>query len=147
MCLLVTKRSAQLTAAAILGILTHIERSQRHGGSQMPRNIVAVEGRVFSKFELYRNLVHDAIRDISGDAFASKLELKLTHGGGGFGAAVLAAACYNYDKNMGHVEDSAAPPRKFPPRRRSQTDLASQAPSEASSPEDKESRSQPATSP
>ena len=59
---------------------------------------------------------------VSGDEFADNFELKLTEGGAGFGAAALAAAGYNYDRVMGRNQDKA-PPRKFPPRGRSHSDL------------------------
>ena len=114
-----TERSAQLTAAAIVGILRHIERSQDHVSDPTPRNIIAVEGGIFSRFHLYRTLVHSAVRHISGDKFATNFELKLTEGGAAFGAAAIAAAGFRYDQVMGHVEDNKAPPRKFPPRGRS----------------------------
>ena len=61
--MLVTKRSTQLTAAAIVGILHHIERTQSHGGSgPVPRNIIAVDGGIFTQYHLYRNLVCEGVR-------------------------------------------------------------------------------------
>ena len=61
--MLVTKRSTQLTAAAIVGILHHIERTQSHGDSgPVPRNIIAVDGGIFTQYHLYRNLVCEGVR-------------------------------------------------------------------------------------
>ena len=62
-CLLVTTRSASLTAAAIVGILRHLQRSGSQQGASprdrkdVPRNIVAVDGGIFAHYHIYRHLV------------------------------------------------------------------------------------------
>ena len=123
-CFLVTKRSAQLIAASFLGILHHIERSQKSQGGTAPRNIIAVDGSIFTEFYLYRRLLQEAVCQIAGKEFGDKFELQMTKGGASFGAATLAAACAKYEKVMGRGSQPKTPERKFPPRGKSQLDLA-----------------------
>lgn len=61
-------RSAQLVAAAIIGILKHIEHHNPppETRSTSPRNIVAVDGGVFANFRLYRDLLCQSIKEIAG---------------------------------------------------------------------------------
>lgn len=123
-CFLVTKRSAQLIAASIVGILHHIERSQKHHEGIAPRNIIAVDGAIFTEYYLYRRLLQEAVSQIAGREFGDKFELQMTKGGASFGAATLAAASAKYEKVMGRGSQPKTPERKFPPRGRSQLDLA-----------------------
>ena len=121
-CFLVTRRSAQLIAAAIIGILRHIEHHKPQQNKETKeegpvKHIVAVDGGVFAHFGLYRDLLCEAVKDIAGNDLATRFHLNRTEGGAGFGAAALAAASYKYDKAMGKIQDSNPPLRKFPPRR------------------------------
>ena len=68
--------------------------------------------------------MREGVRCISGDSIANQFELKLTEGGAGFGAATVAAAGARYDAVMGRGGNDHPPPRKFPPRRPSQANLA-----------------------
>lgn len=118
-CFLVTKRSAQLIAAAIIGVLKHVDaqKSEADRQGEEPQNIVAVDGGILSKYDLYRDLLCEAVKEIAGEKFAKKFRLNRTEGGAGFGAASLAASSYKYDMTMGRIPDLNAPTRKFPPRR------------------------------
>lgn len=118
-----TKRSAQLIAASLVGILHHIERSHKVPG-QAPRNLIAVDGGIFTEYNLYRTLLQEAVCLIAGDGFADKFELRMTKGGASFGAATLAAAGARYERVMGRGTQPRTPERKFPPRGRSQLNLA-----------------------
>lgn len=119
-----TKRSAQLIAASIVGILQHIERSQKCPQNGTPRNIIAIDGGIFTEYHLYRTLLQDAVSQIAGGEFAEKFELRMTDGGASFGAATLAAAGAKYERVMGRGTPPKTPERKFPPRGRSHHDLA-----------------------
>lgn len=118
-----TKRSAQLIAASIVGILQHINRSQRCPIQGTPRNIIAVDGAIFTEYHLYRDLLHEAAAMIAGHEFADNFELRMTDGGAGFGAATLAAAGAKYERVMGRASPPRTPQRKFPPRGKSHVDL------------------------
>ena len=117
-CLLVARRSAYMTAAAISGILLHQARagvtSPRDGSQQSggPRNIVAIDGGIFAKFGVYSSLVLEGVRQTLGAQLADQLELKMTPGGAGLGAACLAAAAHNYAVTMGH-DTAPAPARRW----------------------------------
>ena len=123
-CFLVTKRSAQLIAASIVAILHHIERSQKSHGGVAPRNIIAVDGSIFTEYHLYRRLLQEAVTQIAGKDLGDKFARQMTMGGASFGVATLAAACAKYEKVMGRGSQPKTPERKFPPRGRSQLDLA-----------------------
>lgn len=123
-CYLVTRRSAQLIAASIVGILVHIGKSQKGSESEPePENIIAVDGGIFTEYHLYKSLLQTAVAQIAGQAFADNFQLKMTEGGASFGAATLAAAGARYENVMGRGAPRT-PERKFPPRGQSQMNLA-----------------------
>ena len=86
-------------AAVIVGILLHIETrtAQKLEDMNLADKIVAVDGGVLSRYSLYRDLLCEAVKDISGKRFSKTFRLKRTEGGAGFGIAVLASASYKYN--------------------------------------------------
>ena len=123
-CYLVTKRSAQLIAASIIGILRHMEGSQKQTGGLAARHIIAVDGAIFTEFHLYSRLLQEAVVHIAGQEYADNFEIRMTKGGASFGVATLAAAGAQYEKVMGRGTPPKTPERKFPPRGRSSFELA-----------------------
>lgn len=83
-CRTVSRRSARLAAALIVGALSRAEfRSAR-------RVTVAVDGSLFEKSPGYARLLQAAIRELDG-ASGRRIRLMLTKDGSGIGAAVIAA--------------------------------------------------------
>ena len=81
---IVSRRSARIAAALIVGALTRVERrSAKH-------ITVAVDGSLFEKYPQYSRRLAEAIRELEGAA-GKTVRLKLTKDGSGIGAAVIAA--------------------------------------------------------
>lgn len=73
-CSLVSVRSARLIAAAICGILVHLQRDRpRQEGQPPPRNCIAVDGGVLVRYKFYRELLVQGVREILGDAVADQV--------------------------------------------------------------------------
>ncbi|KAK9805420.1 hypothetical protein WJX73_003720 [Symbiochloris irregularis] len=155
-CVSVAKRSARLVAAALSGLLLHLERAGPRGqparpsneddehprhtnlnpqdapstgalheggvpmptqemlppaeGGEVPRNVLAADGRLFEQFRAYRELLRDGIADTLGEEVAAGLVLKVTEGGAAFGAACVAAAAHAYVQTMGRDLPSSRTP-------------------------------------
>ena len=72
-CSLVSVRSARLIAAAICGIISHLQRDKpKHEGERPPRNCVAVDGGVLVRYRFYRELLVQGVRETLGDAVADQ---------------------------------------------------------------------------
>lgn len=72
-CSLVSVRSARLIAAAICGIITHLQRDKpKHEGERPPRNCIAVDGGVLVRYRFYRELLVQGVRESLGDAVADQ---------------------------------------------------------------------------
>ncbi|CAK0784341.1 hypothetical protein CVIRNUC_007545 [Coccomyxa viridis] len=122
-CSLVSVRSARLIAAAMCGILAHLQRDKpRQEGEAPPRSCIAVDGGVLVRYKFYRELLVQGVREILGDAVADQFQLKVVPGGSAFGAACMAAATTGYMKSMGSPRGQGQK-IKFPPRRLSATSL------------------------
>jgi hexokinase len=91
-CRIVSRRSARLAAALIVGSLSRAEfRSAR-------RVTVAVDGSLFEKSPGYARLLKAALRELDG-ANGRRIRLVLTKDGSGIGAAVIASVA---GTNAGH---------------------------------------------
>lgn len=125
-CSLVSIRSARLIAAAICGILVHLQRDRpRQEGQPPPRNCIAVDGGVLVRYKFYRELLVQGVREILGDAVADQFQLKVVAGGSAFGAACMAAATAGYMRSMGSPRSEQGQRLKFPPRGNSFSNLHS----------------------
>ncbi len=81
---LVSRRSARIAAAVIVGALTRVDRRSAK------RMTVAVDGSLFEKYPGYHRMLAEAVRELVGPA-GKGIGLKLTKDGSGIGAAVIAA--------------------------------------------------------
>ena len=80
-CSLVSVRSARLIAAAICGIITHLQRDKpKHEGEPPPRNCIAVDGGVLVRYRFYRELLVQGVRETLGDAVADQARTVSTYG-------------------------------------------------------------------
>ena len=78
-CSLVSVRSARLIAAAICGIIMHLQRDKpKHEGEPPPRNCIAVDGGVLVRYRFYRELLVQGVRETLGDAVADQACTPLT---------------------------------------------------------------------
>lgn len=76
-CSLVSVRSARLIAAAICGIIVHLQRDKpKQEGQPPPRNCVAVDGGVLVRYKFYRELLVQGVRDALGDAVADQVKFR-----------------------------------------------------------------------
>ncbi len=92
-CRLVSRRSARIAAALIIGALTRLERRSKQ------RMVVAVDGSLFEKYPGYSRVLAAAIRELAGPA-GKGIRLKLTKDGSGIGAAVIAAVVASGNTNL-----------------------------------------------
>ncbi|MEI8138830.1 MAG: hypothetical protein WCI03_03070 [bacterium] len=81
---IVSRRSARIAAALIVGSLTRVARRSAK------RVTVAVDGSLFEKYPGYSRSLAEAVRELEGKA-GKGIQLKLTKDGSGIGAAVIAA--------------------------------------------------------
>lgn len=73
-CSLVSIRSARLIAAAICGMIAHLQRDKpKEPGQPPPRNCIAVDGGVLVRYKFYRELLVQGVREILGDAVADQV--------------------------------------------------------------------------
>lgn len=98
-CDIVTRRAARLAAAGIVGILKKTGRdggsitgSRSRGDARMRRTVVAIEGSLYTSYTMFREYLHEALREILGEDIAQHLVLEVTEDGSGLGAALLAAS-------------------------------------------------------
>ncbi|CAN1158305.1 At1g50460 [Linum perenne] len=100
LCDLVTRRAARLAAAGIVGILKKIGRDGTGGikggrssrnDTKMRRTVVAVEGRLYLSYMMFREYLHEALNEILGEDVAQHVVLRATEDGSCVGAALLAA--------------------------------------------------------
>ncbi len=92
-CTLVARRSAQLTAMAVLAILRH----SGWGSAASPARpvTVAIDGGVYERFTAYRTMLSEEVAAQLGERSSELFPLVkfvLSHDGSALGAAVLAAA-------------------------------------------------------
>eukprot|EP00884_Botryococcus_braunii_P000685 jgi/Botrbrau1/10617/Bobra.154_1s0007.2 len=105
-CKYVVERSARLEAAALAGIIIHLQSEEPSAeGALPPMTIVAVEGEIFRNSAAYVALVVRGLRDVLGPEAADHFALRVVEGGAAFGAACVAAAGFAYQSVMGTVSD------------------------------------------
>ncbi|GJN35841.1 hypothetical protein PR202_gb24652 [Eleusine coracana subsp. coracana] len=92
-CDIVTKRSARLAAAGIVGILRKIGRGV--AGDER-RSVVAVDGGLFEHYAAFRECLESTLVELLGEEAARSVAVKLTKDGSGLGAALIAAAQTQY---------------------------------------------------
>ncbi|XP_075635836.1 hexokinase-3 [Castanea sativa] len=98
-CDVVTRRAARLAAAGIVGILKKIGRDGSGGITggrsrsdiKMKRTVVAIEGGLYTSYTMFREYLHEAMKEILGEEAAQHVTLMVTEDGSGVGAALLAA--------------------------------------------------------
>lgn len=99
-CRMVTQRSAELTAMAVIAILRHSGWGAgvkaglgEEGAGELPKKVtVAFDGGVYERFGLFRTMLQDALVRQVGAELAGQVSCTLSHDGSALGAAVLAAA-------------------------------------------------------
>ncbi|XP_019155303.1 PREDICTED: hexokinase-3-like [Ipomoea nil] len=102
-CDVVTRRAARLAAAGIVGILKKIGRDGSSGissgkqrgakkPSRMKRTVVAIEGGLYTSYNIFREYLNEAVTEILGEEISSYVTLRAMEDGSGIGAALLAAA-------------------------------------------------------
>lgn len=86
-CRIVSRRAARIAAAAILAVVTHMDRrvSRRH--------TVALDGSVYEKHPTFARHMQAFYREYLGKR-ASRIRMVLTKDGSGKGAAIIAAVAY-----------------------------------------------------
>lgn len=92
-CDIVTKRSARLAAAGIVGILRKIGRGVP--GDER-RSVVAIDGGLFEHYTAFRECLESTLVELLGEEAARSVAVKLTKDGSGLGAALIAAAHTQY---------------------------------------------------
>ena len=114
-CDIVTKRSARLAAAGIVGILKKIGRDgwDAAGGSgtlktalrdcdehsakrELKKTVVAMDGGLYEHYNRFRIYMQAAVYELLSEAAARKLVIELSKDGSSVGASVL-AACHSYE--------------------------------------------------
>ncbi|MCX5716621.1 MAG: hexokinase [Candidatus Omnitrophica bacterium] len=87
-CGMVSARSAQISAAAIVAVILRIDPGLKRG------HTVAIDGSLFEKWPKYRSHIKSSLVAILKEK-ARKISLALTQDGSGKGAAVVAATASN----------------------------------------------------
>ena len=99
---LIMRRSAKLLAAAVAGLMKHLNRD-----APGQRNSVMADGGIFTGFQPYQTIVEEGIADICGPDVAAGFKCQVTQGGSTMGTAAVAAAAHSY---MGAVGGTRTPP-------------------------------------
>ncbi|KAF5471160.1 hypothetical protein F2P56_011623 [Juglans regia] len=98
LCNAVTRRAARLAAAGIGGILKKIGRDGSGGITsgrtrtdvKMRRTVVAIQGSLYTSYTMFREYLHEALREILGEDIVPHVILNIIEDGPGIGAALLA---------------------------------------------------------
>ncbi|KAL6607721.1 hypothetical protein ACP70R_040784 [Stipagrostis hirtigluma subsp. patula] len=88
-CDIVTRRSARLAAAGIVGILRKIGRAIP--GDER-RSVIAIDGGLFEHYAAFRQCLESTLVELLGEEASRSVAVKLTKDGSGLGAALIAAA-------------------------------------------------------
>ena len=99
---LIMRRSARLLAAAVAGLMKHLNRD-----APGQRNSVMADGGICTGFQPYHTIFEEGIADICGADMAAGFKCQVTQGGSTLGAAAVAAAAHSY---MGAVGGTRTPP-------------------------------------
>ena len=92
-CDIVTRRSARLAAAGIVGIIRKIGRGTP---GDKRRTVIAIDGGLFEHYAEFRQYLESTLVELLGEE--SSVAVKLTKDGSGLGAALIAAAHSQYAK-------------------------------------------------
>ncbi|GMH03720.1 hypothetical protein Nepgr_005559 [Nepenthes gracilis] len=91
LCDIVTKRGARLSAAAMLGILKKLGRDRRGTDGKVERTVIAIDGSLYGKYELFRKYLKDALGELLDNEVFQMVSLQQATDGSGIGAAIVAA--------------------------------------------------------
>ncbi|KAK1693574.1 hypothetical protein QYE76_010271 [Lolium multiflorum] len=94
-CDIVTRRSARLAAAGIVGIMRKIGRATPGNNS---RTVIAIDGGLFEHYAKFRQCLESTLAELLGEEVSKSVSVKLTKDGSGLGAALIAAAHSQYAK-------------------------------------------------
>jgi hexokinase len=94
-CDIVTRRSARLAAAGIVGIMRKIGRATPGNNS---RTVIAIDGGLFEHYAKFRQCLESTLAELLGEEASKSVSVKLTKDGSGLGAALIAAAHSQYAK-------------------------------------------------
>ncbi|CAM0957444.1 unnamed protein product [Alopecurus aequalis] len=92
-CDIVTRRSARLAAAGIVGIIRKIGRGTP---SDKRRTVIAIDGGLFEHYAKFRQYLESTLFELLGEEASKLVSVKLTKDGSGLGAALIAAAHSQY---------------------------------------------------
>uniref|UniRef100_A0ACD5U6C9 Uncharacterized protein n=1 Tax=Avena sativa TaxID=4498 RepID=A0ACD5U6C9_AVESA len=94
-CDIVTRRSARLAAAGIVGIIRKIGRATP--GDERKTGI-AIDGGLFEHYGKFRECLESTLAELLGEEASQSVSVNLTKDGSGLGAALIAAAHSQYAK-------------------------------------------------
>uniref|UniRef100_A0A0E0KZC2 Phosphotransferase n=1 Tax=Oryza punctata TaxID=4537 RepID=A0A0E0KZC2_ORYPU len=92
-CDIVTRRSARLAAAGIVGILRKIGRGVP-GDKQ--KSVIAIDGGLYEHYTEFRLCLETTLTELLGEEASKSVAVKLANDGSGLGAALIAAAHSRY---------------------------------------------------
>jgi hexokinase len=92
-CDIVTRRSARLAAAGIVGIIRKIGRG---APGDKRKTVIAIDGGLFEHYAKFRQYLESALVELLGEEASKSVSVKLTKDGSGLGAALIAAAHSKY---------------------------------------------------
>uniref|UniRef100_A0A0D9WDK2 Phosphotransferase n=2 Tax=Leersia perrieri TaxID=77586 RepID=A0A0D9WDK2_9ORYZ len=92
-CDIVTRRSARLAAAGIVGILRKIGRGNP---GDKHKSVVAIDGGLYEHYTEFRQCLESTLTELLGEEASKSVTVKLTNDGSGLGAALIAAAHSQY---------------------------------------------------
>ncbi|GAB2250123.1 hypothetical protein Droror1_Dr00013482 [Drosera rotundifolia] len=95
LCAAVARRSARLSAAAILGILMKLGRDTKTEDGEVQHTVIAIDGTLYRKYEQFRKYLHDTLKELLGDEVLEMVTLQQARDGSGIGAAIIAATHSN----------------------------------------------------
>ncbi|KAM0912806.1 hypothetical protein ACQ4PT_012604 [Festuca glaucescens] len=94
-CDILTRRSARLAAAGIVGIIRKIGRGTP---GDKRKTVVAIDGGLFEHYAKFRQCLESTLAELLGEEASKSVSVKLTKDGSGLGAALIAAAHSQYAK-------------------------------------------------
>uniref|UniRef100_J3M4L5 Phosphotransferase n=2 Tax=Oryza brachyantha TaxID=4533 RepID=J3M4L5_ORYBR len=94
-CDIVTRRSARLAAAGIVGILRKIGRGNPN---DKRKSVIAIDGGLYEHYTEFRQCLESTLTELIGEEASRSVTVKLANDGSGLGAALIAAAHSQYLK-------------------------------------------------
>ncbi|EEC78650.1 hypothetical protein OsI_18744 [Oryza sativa Indica Group] len=92
-CDIVTRRSARLAAAGIVGILRKIGRGVP---GDKRKSVIAIDGGLYEHYTEFRQCLETTLTELLGEEASKSVAVKLANDGSGLGAALIAAAHSQY---------------------------------------------------